>query len=211
MHPKTNAAPAPLAPAEEHPGTRALWSALLAGLDRCAQGVALLDAGGRRWFANAAARLAFQRLGWSAGALPLGPQAAAWTAALDQVCHRGRRELLELDLAPPRHGITVALMPVAVPGARLAFALFGRDDICGSVELQQFALHHRLTGAETQVLGLLCKGLAAADIARTHGVTKATVLTQIAAIRAKTQCTSVRALLAEMARMPQLVPLLGVL
>ncbi|KQP35294.1 hypothetical protein ASF44_18240 [Pseudorhodoferax sp. Leaf274] len=98
--------------------------------------------------------------------------------------------------------ISVVLSPLALPQAQLAFAVFGRDELCGSVELQMFALRYQLTPAETAVLRQLCRGLNAAAIAQDHGVARTTVLTQIAAIRAKTQSSSVRSLLDALARMP---------
>ncbi|CAN7641646.1 helix-turn-helix transcriptional regulator [Pseudorhodoferax sp. LjRoot39] len=190
-------------------GGDAVLAALLAGLDRCAHGMALLDAEGQAWFANTSARALFKRL---AGDADADPQRLRWPsdrhAALAKVCGQGRRELVELRL--PKGSVSVALLPVSLPDRQLAFALFGREEICGPVELQQFALRHQLTLAETQVLGALCKGLAANDIALVHGVARTTVLTQIAAIRTKTGSPSVRALLAMISRMPQLVPLMGV-
>ncbi|WP_436191015.1 helix-turn-helix transcriptional regulator [Pseudorhodoferax sp. LjRoot39] len=184
-------------------------TALVAGLERCAHGMALLDAAGEAWFANASARALFKRL--ASGADP-DPQRVRWPrdrhAVLAKVCLQGHRELVELKL--PKGSVSVALLPVPVRDRQLAFALFGREEICGPVELQQFALRHQLTMAETQVLGALCRGLVANDIALVHGVARTTVLTQIAAIRTKTGSPSVRALLALMSRMPQLVPLIGV-
>lgn len=196
-------------PADTALSGHAMLAALVAGLDRCAHGMALLDSEGRACFANASARMLLRRL--TRAADDQAPRRehwpTAWHSALAKVCRLGHRELVELQL--PKGSLSVALIPVPLQDTYLAFALFGREEICGSVELQQFALRHQLTVAETQVLGLLCKGLAANDIAQVHGVARTTVLTQIAAVRAKTSSSSVRALLAMVSRMPQLVPLLG--
>ncbi len=85
--------------------------------------------------------------------------------------------------------------------------VFGREELCGSVELQMFALQHQLTHAETQVLRQLTRGLSASAIALEHGVGCNTILTQVAAIRAKTSCPSIRSLMATLARMPPMSPL----
>lgn len=179
-----------------------LHTALQAGLDRLAHGVALLDAAGTVRFANTSARSLWSRLGWAprADGAPLRLP-ACWAHALVQVCAKGKRELLRVGM-PDESTISVVLSPLAMAQEQLAFAVFGRDELCGSVELQMFALRHQLTHAETTVLRQLCRGLNAAGIARDHGVARTTVLTQIAAIRAKTQSTSVRGLLDALARMP---------
>ncbi|WP_326532759.1 helix-turn-helix transcriptional regulator [Pseudorhodoferax sp.] len=183
----------------------ALQTALMAGLDRLAHGVAVLDAAGRTLFANTSARALFARLGWTDTISGQGQHGRDWSAALDRVCRSGRRELVTLNLH--RATLVAALSPLDTQPSRLAFVLFGRDEICGSVELQMLALQHKLTSAETEVLRQLCRGMRAADIARAHGVARTTVLTQIAAIRSKTGSASVRSLLDAMARMPQMVPL----
>lgn len=179
-----------------------LHAALLAGLDKLAHGVALLDESGAARFANASARSLWMRLGWqpiSDGApLRLPP---CWAPALHKVCARGHREFLRTATANDTIVVAV-LAPLPAPPANLAFVMFGRDELCGSVELQMFALRYQLTQAETTVLRKLCRGLNAASIALEHGVARTTVLTQIAAIRAKTQSTSVRSLLDALARMP---------
>jgi DNA-binding CsgD family transcriptional regulator len=179
-----------------------LHAALLAGVDKLAHGVALLDGSGRARFANASALQLWARLGWTphsmGGPLRLPPY---WAQALHQVCAKGRRELLRVT-TPNNVALAVVLSPLPLPHERLAFAVFGRDELCGSVELQMFALRYQLTHAETVVLRQLCRGLNAAAIALDHGVARTTVLTQIAAIRAKTQSSSIRNLLDALARMP---------
>lgn len=181
---------------------RVLHAALLAGVDKLAHGVALLDGSGRARFANASALQLWARLGWTphsmGGPLRLPPY---WAQALHQVCAKGRRELLRVT-TPNNVALAVVLSPLPLPHERLAFAVFGRDELCGSVELQMFALRYQLTHAETAVLRQLCRGLNAAAIALDHGVARTTVLTQIAAVRAKTQSSSIRNLLDALARMP---------
>lgn len=63
-----------------------------------------------------------------------------------------------------------------------------------------FALRHRLTTAETQILVLLSQGLAAKEIAARRHCSPHTVRAQLAAIMAKTGVHSQRQLLAGLAR-----------
>lgn len=195
---------------------------LLAGVDSLGHGLAILAGDGTVLWANAAARTRLEPL----ARLPAAPPAIRptpsqpgndtptadtrgspqrWLDALLRVCLRGRRELVELP-APgtTQGGGFAALVPITADGRRCAFAIFGRDDLCGAVELELFALRHGLTATESEVLRKLCRGLRAAEIAKAHGVTLATVLTHITAIRTKTLCRSVRQLLHALSRMPQL-------
>ncbi len=204
------AAPARAAqgPARPQPLQATLHRALLAGLDRLSHGVALLDVHGRIHYANAVATSQLERMArpGSSGVRPgLGTE---WGPALRRVCVCGRRELLTGSSLPP--GTTAVLTPMAMDGEDMAFVVFGRVELCGNVELQMFALRYQLTHAETMVLRQLVAGRAAAAIASAHGVARTTVLTQIASIRSKTQCASVRTLLGMLARMPPVQALLPV-
>lgn len=200
---------APSPPLAAQPSAPPLGAALAAGLDRLAHGVSLVQMDGRVWFANNAARALLRRNQLFDDArepsLNLPP---SWATALQRVCLQGRREFLRLDVQRTET-ITVVATPLDVAQHRIAFCVFGRDELCGSVELQLFALRHQLTNAETLVLRQLCRGLNAAAIATAHGVARTTVLTQIAAIRSKTQSPSVRHLLEALARMPPVCPLLS--
>lgn len=185
---------------------------LLLGLDGMAHGVAIFDAQGGLRYANASARTLLTRLGWrgaGAGASATAAEPARrWAEALNRVCQRGLRELFEVPCASTQ--AYAALVPVAAGGERLAFVTFARDDLCGPVELQMFAARYKLTLAESRVLRQLCHGHKADAIARLHGVSKSTVLTQIAAIRSKTLFRSVRELLDTLSRMPPMNPALAV-
>jgi DNA-binding CsgD family transcriptional regulator len=184
----------------------ALMPLLLAGLDTLAQGVALVDQEFRVAYANASARATLARCGWLVvgGQLRCARPAdqALWSQALHKVCGSERRELIELCAgdAPT----FAALVPAPGPGRCWAFVTFGRDELCGALELQLFASRHGLTYAECEVLRKLSLGLKATEIAQAHGVAISTVLTQVAAVRAKTLCSSVRQLLSRLSRLPQL-------
>jgi DNA-binding CsgD family transcriptional regulator len=196
MHTREASAPAPPAAPD--------W-ALLA-IDRLAQGVALLNPSCTVYFANAAARNAVARAGWSLGDkrlhCPVAADRRAWTDALLQVCVQGKHRLLELKTAGGSSSICVSLAPLQVGDQSLAVATFEREDLCGPLELQLFSASHGLTLAENQVLQRLCQGQRPAQIAREHGVAHTTVLTQVAAIRIKTRRSSVQALLHKLSRLP---------
>jgi DNA-binding CsgD family transcriptional regulator len=180
---------------------------LLAGLDGLAHGVAVLDASGRVRYANTAARSVMADTGWGGESPRVSAMAPAsarlWSDALHRVCRRGLRELLQV---PRGEGICyAALAPVKVCDDSFAFVTFGRNELCGPVELQMFAQRCGLTSTEGMVLRQLCRGLTAVEIAQAHGVATCTVLSQIAAIRNKTLFKSVRELLDSLSRMPPLM------
>jgi DNA-binding CsgD family transcriptional regulator len=184
---------------------------LLQGLEGLSHGVALFDAGGDVHYANRQAWQVLRRLGWCTSAhtvyaIPPG-QSSRWADALQRVCGRGLRELV--DLGGPDHSVYVAMAPVATLQGRFAFVTFARDELCGGVELELFSMRYGLTCTESEVLRQLCRGLTAAQIAHTHGVAACTVLTQISAIRSKTRFKSVRKLLDALARMPPMSPAAG--
>lgn len=179
---------------------------LLAGLDGFAHGIALVDEQSHLIYANAAARTFLSVAGWeNDGGLvrsAIADERSAWGAALPQACRYGRHQLVKLS--SPSGPTFAAVVPVAVDGQHLAFVTFGRHDLCGSLELQLFASHFGLTGAENQVLARLSTGMRPAEIADAHGVAPSTVLTQVASIRAKTVTSSIKQLLCMLSRMPPL-------
>ena len=121
---------------------------------------------------------------------------------LPNVCTRGRRQLL--SLAIDGRVAHAALTPIDVQGQWHAMLLLDREALCGGIELQLFASSHNLTPAESRVLERLADGLRPAQIARVHGVSTSTVLSQIASLRSKTDSPSVPNLLALLARLPGL-------
>jgi DNA-binding CsgD family transcriptional regulator len=188
------------------------WAFLVEGLDSLAHGVALLDADGALLYANLAARQLFAQAGWQVGAALRSARPGIdgeWRAALRQCAAQGRRLLFELshdDAEAPQY---VALAPVVLAGCVRVFVTGGRRELCGQPELQLYATRRGLTGAENQVLCKLARGMQPAQIAQAHGVALSTVLTQVAAVRAKTMSTSIKHLLATLSRLPPLRPLLG--
>lgn len=179
---------------------------LQALLDVLPQAVAVLDSSGLLAYWNAAARTRLTASGWTVVDQQLRAPCAAdrdtlWRT-LPDACARGRVQLIRLSLqGRPAHA---ALLPLSVPGQCWAVLLLDRETLCGAIELQLFASSSGLTPAESRVLSRLTYGLRPTQIAHEHGVSLTTVQSQVAALRAKTQASSVLDLLAGVARLPAL-------
>jgi DNA-binding CsgD family transcriptional regulator len=135
--------------------------------------------------------------------------APAFDQALRGAIGRGLRRLLLLGDAGQR--VAVAVVPLLAPGDGRPSAVqvsLGKRQVCGVLSVQWFARDHGLTGTETRVLEALCDGAAPSEIAERHGVGIATVRSQIGSIRAKTRCTSIGALVRQVAVLPPLVDML---
>ena len=187
---------------------RPVLDLLVAGIEGLAHGLALLDDECQLLYCNTAARTKLTVSGWTmrGGAFcgPPPPHHGAWGAKVRQVCLRRMRQLFEVGSGEAAS--MAALVPVLSTGRRCALLVLGRDELCGALELQLFAAMHKLSYAEGQVLRQLSLGLSPAQIAQRHGVAACTVLTQVAAVRAKTRSPSVRHLLAQLSRIPALLP-----
>lgn len=186
--------------------TRQGLSALAEGvLEASSQGVAVLDARARLIYWNGEARQRLGRAGWTVDEGRLHARRCAdetaLLRALKLVCGSGKVCLLNLA---DDGGETAALKPMAVDAQRCATLVLGREALCGAVELQLFASRSALTLAESRVLQQLVRGARPAQIAKEHGVALSTVLTQVAALRSKTQCTNIHHLLAQLSRLPVL-------
>lgn len=181
-----------------------------AALDTLAQGVAVLDVGGRLRYWNLPARQVLTEAGWQLDHGTLQHVSLEHNTtllrALARVCTQGLMQLL------PLHGAQghshAGLVPLVQQDDRLAMLVLGRSQLCGAIELQLYASASELTHAESRVLHQLVAGLQPAQIAEQHAVAVSTVLSQVAALRAKTRCASVRQLLARLARLPALRPAL---
>jgi DNA-binding CsgD family transcriptional regulator len=186
------------------PNPRLDWATL--ALERSAHGVAILDASSTLHFANRAALIAIGRAGWELQdnrlSCALAADRHAWSQALLASCLHQRHKLLELHALGGASSVFVSLAPLRWGDLDLSLASFEREELCGSLVLEQFAARHGLTLTEGQVLQRLCHGLRPADIAREHGVSRTTVLSQVAAIRVKTRRDSVQSLLNKLSRMP---------
>jgi DNA-binding CsgD family transcriptional regulator len=156
----------------------------------------------REWLASAAAPLRI-RCGRVEAVAP--QDSGQFRHALAGAVSRGWRALLAFGEG--NQGVAAALGPM--PGASdetpgLALLVIGRRQVCDALTAQFYASRHGLTSAESQVLQLLCTGLAPREIARRQRVALSTVRTQIGSIRSKTQARTIGALVREVSLLPPL-------
>jgi len=97
----------------------------------------------------------------------------------------------------PGHGLLGSAVPPAY-----ALLVFAKQQLCDESTMALFARERGLTGAESQVLAQVCKGLRPAQIARKHGVQISTVRTQLRSIRMKTCCETIRELVQKVSVLP---------
>ena len=213
--PGTDANGPPLPPASAH-GALWLLHMLTSALDELDYGMLLLDTSGHLVQAN---QMGHQHCTTAHGTCRLhdghlharnSADEPALQRALGQAAS-GRRSLLKLGEAP--HVETVAIVPLSSPlGGRTGDAVllvFGKQQVCEALSVEHFARVHNLTHAEGMVLTALCGGDDPSAIARKFGVAVSTVRTQIASVRQKTQATSIRDLVRQVAMLPPIVSVLG--
>ena len=125
-----------------------------------------------------------------------------WIAALHGAAVRMRSSLV--SLSEGRERLMAALMPVRVGRFETpaAVVLMGRRAVCSPLGLEMLANSHGLTSAERRVLRALIDSSTAREIAESHGVTVATIRTQIQAVRDKLGVRSIDALLLRAAEVP---------
>lgn len=181
------------------------WSLFM---DQLAHGVLLASVKGHLIHANQAARheLARKRvLSLTDGQVHTtdAAQAKVLSQALAKA-ETGRRSLIALR-APARVRIGIAIVPLRGerPQSPPQIALvFSRASVCDAVMLCFFSRTHGLTPSEEQVLGILCQGYSAPEIARQLQVAVSTVRSHVRSMCAKTQCHGVRALVNLVAVLP---------
>ena len=134
---------------------------------------------------------------------------APFADALQAAAHRGLRKLLTLGEGAQRVSVSVVpLQMTASSDPTATLVMLGKRRVCGSLAVDGYARSHGLTGAETRVLGALCRGASPNQIAAELGVGIATVRTQITCIRQKTGAESICGLVHLVATLP---PMVGVL
>jgi DNA-binding CsgD family transcriptional regulator len=118
---------------------------------------------------------------------------------------RDCRSIVELD--PEGETLSLAFVPLAHGSARVDAVLIicSRRSNCETLTVQMFARAKRLTPAEQAVLTQLCAGRGAQEIACEQGIRVSTVRTHIKNVRQKTGRGSVREIVRELSRMPQIV------
>ncbi|WP_083745280.1 helix-turn-helix transcriptional regulator [Variovorax sp. KK3] len=190
----------------------ALQAGLLARvLDEIDHGLLMVDLTGRLLHANRPARreLAGGRAlrevdGMLWTALP------AWQARIRQAlkdAERDCRSIVELDAEG--EPLMLAFVPLAMLHGSgtidTVLIMCSRRSTCETLTMQMFARAKRLTPAEQGVLTQLCAGRGAQEIACLQGIRVSTVRTHIKNVRQKTGRGSVREIVRELSRMPQIV------
>lgn len=201
--------PAGALPADSDAG---LGAGLALVLDELAHGVLVTTVEGRLLHANHAAlhELARQRAVFARDDV-LYPCDPASARALSDALARageGKRSLVELA-APEGGGLTLAVLPLKAeaPGSAPRVALlFARASICESLMLCFFARSHGLTATEEHVLGILCHGFSAPEVARQLDVAVSTVRSHVRSLCAKTRSNGVRELVNRVAVLPPVAP-----
>jgi DNA-binding CsgD family transcriptional regulator len=195
-------------------GETALGSGLSMVMDELAHGVLITTVEGRLLHANQAARHELGRrrvLGVHVGLLQASTADGGklLQEALAKVAD-GKRSLVELTAHDgPR--LTLAVLPLKsdIPGrAPKAALLFARASVCESLMLCFFARSHGLTPTEEQVLGILCQGFSAPEVAVQLKVAVSTIRSHVRSLCAKTRSSGVRELVSRIAVLPPVAPAL---
>ncbi|MBQ0945578.1 helix-turn-helix transcriptional regulator [Ideonella sp. 4Y16] len=133
---------------------------------------------------------------------------AALFDAVNTAVTKGLRRMLSIGQGAQRISVSVVPLGGLAPGANSpagALLVLGRRQVCGALSIHGYARAHGLSDHEERVLRQLCDGLTPTEIADRHGVKIATVRTQIACIRAKTDTPSIRELVQSVAMLPPMM------
>ncbi|MFO1245317.1 MAG: LuxR C-terminal-related transcriptional regulator [Ramlibacter sp.] len=191
-----------------------LGSGLASLLDELAYGLVITAPGAALLHANQAARHElgrFRALGLAGNTLRT--RSAEDDKRLhDALAHAADGKRCFVTLARQQEaGLTIAVIPLRSEG-RLAPAraalVFARASVCESLMLGFFARSHGLTATEEHVLGILCQGHSAPDIAVQMKVAVSTVRSHVRSLCAKTRCSGVRELVNRVAVLPPVAPAL---
>jgi DNA-binding CsgD family transcriptional regulator len=204
------AAAGPAAAGHLAAGADWVGGALTLLMDELAHGIVVASAEGRVLHANQAARrelLRRQALSLHEGRLQAydPKQSRMLQQALDKGA-TGRRSMVNLR-SPGGWSLSVAVVPLrpdpAIEGATLGLFL-SRASVCDTLMLCFFARTYGLTNSEEQVLGILCQGYSAPEIAVQLKVAVSTVRSHVRSLCAKTQSNGVRTLVGRVAVLPPL-------
>ena len=200
--------PAGAAPAE---GDTSVGYVLALLMDELAHGVVILTTQGRLLHANQAAR---HELGRGRALCisddrvqPCMPHSTSTLTEALTSAAQGKRSLIELaDAEGP--GLSLAVLPLKSENSGSAHAalLFSRASVCESLMIGFFARSHGLTATEEHVLGILCQGSSAPQIARQLNVAVSTVRSHVRSLCTKTRSKGVRELVSRVAVLPPVAP-----
>ncbi len=200
------------------PPIEAAWPTLFAAaLDELEHGLLLLDLSGRILHANHPARreLASQRVLREAQGGALCAANATAHARIRLALHDAERDCRSIvELEHPEESLSLAFVPLATGRAGVAtdavLVICSRRPGVQPLTLQMYARARGLTPTEQTVLGQLCAGKAAEEIAESQGIRMSTVRTHIKNMRVKTGAASIRAIVHRVTRMPQIVSTLRI-
>ena len=122
----------------------------------------------------------------------------------------GKRSLLTVSVGEGP-ALTVAVVPLKDQDAgrpAKAALVFARASVCEALMLCFFARSHGLTNTEEHVLGILCQGYSAPEIATQMKVAVSTVRSHVRSLCAKTRSSGVRELVKRVAVLPPVAPAL---
>jgi DNA-binding CsgD family transcriptional regulator len=186
---------------------------IASALDELASGVIIIDADGRVLHSNRAARSVLARgdcVAVDDGMLSTAhePDAHQLADALAKAA-QGKRSMIALGALSRT---TVAVVPLQRTGAgtglpsEARFALlFSRAGVCESLMLSFFSRAHQLTASEETILGLMCAGLTAPEMAVRLKVAEATVRTHVRNICSKTHSNGIREVVKRLAVLPPMM------
>lgn len=123
---------------------------------------------------------------------------------------QGKRSMVTLTAADG-FSLTIAVLPLKSeqsPGLVRAAFMFSRASVCESLMLCFFARSHGLTATEEHVLGILCQGDSAPEVAARLKVAVSTVRSHIRSLCSKTRSSGVRELVNRVAVLPPVAPML---
>lgn len=189
---------------------------LLGVLDEVDYGLLVIDAQGHIRHANHLARheMSTGRVIVTHARSLLGRNTELTTQIQSALEHalRGQRRLLQLKQG--EHELSLAFVPLSHPlefDAPTVLVLLSRKNACDNLALRMFARSQNLSPSEEAVLLALCRGASIPEIASDHKVAESTVRSQIKALREKTGCGSIRALMQKVHSLPPMVPALRVI
>lgn len=174
--------------------------------DQIACALLACDAGGRLLHANRAghAVIASGNLLTLAGDRVLRASTSHndWSSAVHDAAVDRRCRLFWTGNACDR--TMVIAMPIVMKQLRIptAVMMLGRRSVCSNLGMELLATRHELTFAERRVFNALLNNTSPRKIAASHGVTIATIRTQIQSVRDKLGVRSIDALLRRAAEVP---------
>ncbi len=195
---------------------------IASALDELACGVIIIDAQGRILHQNLAAHTVLARgdcVAIDDGVISAAhePDAHPLANALAKAA-QGKRSMIALGALSRTTVAVVPLQrqhapandsassgPTARPEPQRYALMFSRAGVCESLMLSFFSRAHQLTASEENILGLMCAGLTAPEMAVQLKVAEATVRTHVRNICTKTHSNGIREVVKRLAVLPPLM------